>query len=130
MESAKAPQHEYGTNTPETNVSFQTLDEAVGNKNRPPRITCDKKYESSRDDPCIFAWFAGPAGTVFKPRELTTYLTPFITENQYWEASTDMSAGYSRKTGLVATSPGAAIEFEFPAIDKEVRYINLMILKS
>merc|ERR1712127_117957 len=54
----------------------------------------------------------------------------FITENQYWEASTDMSAGYSRKTGLVATSPGAAIEFEFPAIDKEVRYINLMILKS
>ena len=86
--------------------------------------------DPSSGDTCVFGWFAGPAGTVFKPTEINQYIQPYLLYKEHWEASTDMSAGYSRKTGLVATSPHAMITFEVPNISKEVQYINLMVLKS
>lgn len=90
--------------------------------------TC--KDASTGDDPCAFAWFSGPSGTVFKPYEITKYITPFIEQNSGWQAATDMSTGFSRKTGLVASSSDASITFELKNISKEVRFINLMVLKS
>lgn len=86
--------------------------------------------DPSSGDTCVFGWFAGPAGTVFKPTEINKYIEPYLLYKENWEASTDMSAGYSRKTGLVATAPNAIITFEVPNISKEVQYINLMVLKS
>ena len=88
------------------------------------------KDASTGHDPCVFAWFAGPAGTVFKSYEIKKYITPFIVENYNWETNTDMSTGFSRKTGLIATAPGASIIFEAKDITKEVQYINFMVLKS
>lgn len=87
---------------------------------------------STGEDPCTFAFFAGPAfdKTFFKPGKLSSYIKPYTVENNGWETNVDMSAGFSRKTGLVASFPHAHLIFEFSPLEKEVNFINLMILRS
>ena len=79
---------------------------------------------------CVFAFFAGPMGTVTRPNQIQQYVAPYVVENTGWQATTDMSTGFSRKSGLVAVEPEAKIVFQFKDIAKEIRYVNLMTLKS
>lgn len=79
---------------------------------------------------CVFAFFAGPMGTVTRPHQIQQYVAPYVVENTGWQATTDMSTGFSRKSGLVAVEPEAKIVFQFKDIAKEIRYVNLMTLKS
>ena len=82
------------------------------------------------EKPCTFSWFAGPMGTVTKPSQIQQYISPYIIENSGWQVSTDMSTGFSRKSGLVATETGAKVVFHLKDIAKDIRYINLITLKS
>uniref|UniRef100_A0A6U3RXV0 Uncharacterized protein n=1 Tax=Ditylum brightwellii TaxID=49249 RepID=A0A6U3RXV0_9STRA len=41
-----------------------------------------------------------------------------------------MTCGYNRKTGLVSTLVGARLSIEFKNIQKEIRYWNVLTLKS
>jgi len=85
---------------------------------------------SDASNRCAFAFFAGPMGTVSGPNQIHQYVAPYVVENTGWQATTDMSTGFSRKSGLVAMQPGAKIVFQFQDIANEIRYINLMTLKS
>ena len=87
----------------------------------------DSPDASSR---CTFAFFAGPMGTVTRPNQIQQYVAPYVVENTGWQATTDMSTGFSRKSGLVAMQPGAKLVFQFQDVAKEIRYINLMTLRS
>lgn len=80
--------------------------------------------------PCVFAWFAGPAGTVKKANEITAYMTPFITKNSGWGAASDMSTGWSRKAGWEASAADASMEIEIKSLSSEVRFINLAVLRT
>lgn len=93
-----------------------------------PPTECQDPSEGGQ--PCVFAWFAGPMGTVSRPSQIQQYLLPHVFQNTGWQPSTDMSTGFSRKSGLVAIEPGASITFRFPSIQREVRHLNLMTLKS
>jgi len=69
-------------------------------------------------------------GTVRKVPELQKYIQPFLIHNNGWKVISDMSTGWSRKTGLVAVEQKANILFRISDIQKEVRYFHLMTLKS
>jgi hypothetical protein len=88
------------------------------------------KDPSTGDSSCAFAFFASPQGTVTRVTEFQKYLKPYITSNNGWEVLSDMSTGWSRKTGLVAISAGAQMVLQVKNIPKEVRYFHLMTLKS
>eukprot|EP00586_Coscinodiscus_wailesii_P013399 CAMPEP_0172512810 /NCGR_PEP_ID=MMETSP1066-20121228/247329_1 /TAXON_ID=671091 /ORGANISM="Coscinodiscus wailesii, Strain CCMP2513" /LENGTH=564 /DNA_ID=CAMNT_0013292769 /DNA_START=6 /DNA_END=1700 /DNA_ORIENTATION=+ len=86
--------------------------------------------EGNDTDSCVFRFFAGPTGTVKKAHEITKYITPFIVENQGWNAATDMDAGWSRKAGLEANSMDAAISLQVESIQKEVTFVTIMVLRT
>lgn len=93
-----------------------------------PDPTC--KDPSTGEPSCPFAFFASPQGTVTRVLEFQKYLKPYTVGNSGWEILSDMSTGWSRKTGLVAISAGAKLVLQVKNVDKEVRYLHLMTLKS
>merc|ERR1712176_1733134 len=52
------------------------------------------------------------------------------TQNSGWRAVSDISTGFSRKTGLEATEEDASMILEFANITKEIEFIDLMTVKS
>ena len=80
--------------------------------------------------PCIFAIYSGAKGNVAKPSFLLQSLTPFMVENTGWSPTSDMTAGFSRKTGIVATSPGATMTMLFRNITRPVRRFDVLTLRS
>lgn len=106
-------------------------------KNNPtPAENLYKKQVENCQDPstlspsCPFSIFASPQGTVTRVTQFQKYLRPYMTTNVGWEVLSDMTTGWSRKTGLVAMQAGAKMELEVKNITKEVRYFHLMTLKS
>lgn len=95
--------------------------------NNPPENCQDP---STGDPSCPFSIFASPQGTVTRVTQFQKYLRPYLTTNIGWEVLSDMSTGWSRKTGLVAMQEGAQMVLEIKNITKEVRYFHLMTLKS
>jgi hypothetical protein len=96
-----------------------------------PRIIADNcKDPSTGHSSCPFAVFASPQGTVTRVTDFQRYLKPFIVSNNGWEVLSDMSTGWSRKTGLVAINARASMVLRVPSIGKEVRYLHVMTLKS
>mmetsp|Transcript_41120 Transcript_41120/g.57839 ORF Transcript_41120/g.57839 Transcript_41120/m.57839 type:complete len:411 (+) Transcript_41120:321-1553(+) len=93
-----------------------------------PKRNCQDP--STGDPSCAFAFFAGPQGTVKRVTEFQKYIQPFTQSNSGWRVLTDMSTGWSRKTGLVAVSPQASIIFSIKDIDRPVQFFHLMTLKS
>jgi hypothetical protein len=83
-----------------------------------------------QESPCIFAWLAGPTGTVRNADHINGYINPFVVENTGWNAITDMSTGWSRKAGLVAVKPHSRITLEYRDIPITTRMINVMSAKS
>jgi hypothetical protein len=98
----------------------------------PPKVDSSDMCQdpSTGHQTCPFAFFAGPMGTVRKVPEMQKYIEPFIAHNNGWKVLSDMSTGWSRKTGLVAIEPNAQILFRIPNIQREGRYLHLMTLKS
>ena len=93
-----------------------------------PDPTC--KDPSTGEPSCSFAVFASPQGTVTRVMEFQKYLKPYTVGSSGWEILSDMSTGWSRKTGLVAISAGAKMVLKVKNVEKEVRYLHLMTLKS
>ena len=81
---------------------------------------------------CAFAWFSGPMGSnTSRPSHLQSYLLPRVSYNTGWEVRSDMTAGYGRKTGLVAVGGvGSTVTFAFPNVRAEIRKLNVMTLRS
>ena len=79
---------------------------------------------------CPFGFFAGPQGTVTRVTEFQKYIQPFVVHNRGWEVLSDMSTGWSRKTGLVAVEPKAQIVLAVHQTTQEIRYLHLMTLRS
>jgi hypothetical protein len=96
----------------------------------PRRNATDCQDPSTGEASCPFAFFASPMGTVRKVPEVQRYIKPFVILNEGWQVLSDMSTGWSRKTGLVAVASDAKIFFKVSNITKEVRYFHLMSLKS
>ena len=117
-------------------LAFAALDAAIRhcdkalpqNEISVPISTCQDP--STGDSSCPFAVFASPQGTVTKVLEFQKYLKPFVVSNSGWEVISDMTTGWSRKTGLVAVGTGANIVLKVEKINKDVRYLHLMTLKS
>ena len=87
--------------------------------------------EAQKEVPCEFAFIAGPAGSVRNPRQLQNYLNHFLIERVGWDPVEDYAAGgYAKKLGFVATLPNATFTMRLLRVTKEVRVINLYILKS
>ena len=81
--------------------------------------------------PCLFAFIAGPAGTVRNSVQLRRYLKPYTVENDGWVPVVDLAAGgWSRKLGLVASKDKATLTLKLTNIEKEIRTVNLQTLKS
>jgi hypothetical protein len=80
--------------------------------------------------PCIFSILSGPKGNVARPSFLLQSITPFVVENTGWSPSSDMTAGFSRKTGIVATAPGATMTLLFRNITRPVRRFDVLTLRS
>ena len=93
-----------------------------------PDPTC--KDPSTGEPSCPFAFFASPQGTVTRVLDFQKYLKPYTVGNSGWEILSDMSTGWSRKTGLVAINAGAKMVLQVKNIEREVRYLHLMTLKS
>jgi hypothetical protein len=85
---------------------------------------------STGDSSCPFGFYASPQGTVTRVTQFQKYLRPYVTRNSGWEVLSEMSTGWSRKTGLVAIDSGAQLILQIKNIPKEVRYFHLMTLKS
>eukprot|EP00591_Stephanopyxis_turris_P004964 CAMPEP_0195512904 /NCGR_PEP_ID=MMETSP0794_2-20130614/4697_1 /TAXON_ID=515487 /ORGANISM="Stephanopyxis turris, Strain CCMP 815" /LENGTH=604 /DNA_ID=CAMNT_0040640789 /DNA_START=316 /DNA_END=2130 /DNA_ORIENTATION=+ len=86
---------------------------------------------SCQQSPCIAAWLSSPnAGKVKNPSDISDTLSPFIVENKGWNPQSDMMAGWSRKSGLVATDTGAKIVLEYANIPLTVQVFTIMTLKS
>lgn len=79
---------------------------------------------------CIFSILSGSKGNVAKPSLLLQSLTPFVVENTGWSPSSDMTAGFSRKTGIVATTQGATMTLLFRNITRPVRRFDVITLRS
>ncbi|KAL7479645.1 hypothetical protein ACHAW6_005373 [Cyclotella cf. meneghiniana] len=80
--------------------------------------------------PCIFSILSGPKGNVVRPSFLLQSIAPFVVENTGWSPSSDMTAGFSRKTGIVATGPGAAMTLLFQNITRPVHRFDVLTLRS
>jgi len=80
--------------------------------------------------PCSFAWVTGPEGATSSKRALQNFLQPYVTMNKDWEFEEDMTDGWSRKLGLVATKIGASIDFVMENIESEIKAITINSLKS
>jgi hypothetical protein len=80
--------------------------------------------------PCIFSILSGSKGNVAKPSHLLQSIAPFVVENTGWSPSSDMTAGFSRKTGIVASSPGATMTMLFRNITRPVRRLDVITLRS
>lgn len=85
---------------------------------------------STGEPSCPFAVFASPQGTVTKVMEFRKYLAKYTLSSTGWEVQSDMTTGWSRKTGLVAVGTGANMVLQVKNVSKEVRYLHLMTLKS
>ena len=94
-------------------------------------VPMDSCQDPSTGEPsCPFAVFASPQGTVTKVMDFRKYLAPFTLSSSGWEVLSEMTTGWSRKTGLVAVSAGANMVLQVKNVNKEVRYLHLMTLKS
>jgi hypothetical protein len=118
-------------------LAFGALEAALQHCEATPPVVVDAasildncKDPSTGDSSCAFAFFASPQGTVTRVTEFQKYLKPYTTSNNGWEVLSDMSTGWSRKTGLVAINAGAQMVLQVKNIQKEVRYFHLMTLKS
>ena len=98
------------------------------------QISLQNEYSFRCDNgiypPCIFSILSGSKGNVAKPSHLLQSLTPFMVENTGWSPSSDMTAGFSRKTGIVATTPGATMTMLFRNITRPVRRFDVITLRS
>jgi hypothetical protein len=92
-----------------------------------------------QESPCIFAWLAGPTGTVRNADHINGYINPFVVENTGWHAGTDMSTGWSRKAGLVVAvnnkqphshSSRITITLEYRDIPITTRMLHIMSARS
>lgn len=87
--------------------------------------------DAQKDAPCVFAFIAGPAGTVRNTRHMRNYINPFARERIGWQPVEDYGAGgFAKKLGFVATQPEATFTLQLEKVTKEVRVINLHSLKS
>ena len=82
------------------------------------------------DPPCIFSFLAGPKGTATRPSAIASNLMPYMVENSGWQAGSDMSAGFARKMGLVASGEGATLTLLFRNITRPVRRFDVITLRS
>jgi hypothetical protein len=80
--------------------------------------------------PCSMAWIAGPVGRTSNPSSLGRYIKPFLTTNDGWGIQNDMSTGWSRKLGLVATKLNAVAQFDFPSMRQTAKILTIQSLKS
>ncbi|KAL3805692.1 hypothetical protein HJC23_005936 [Cyclotella cryptica] len=91
-----------------------------------PSFQCDNGI----NPPCIFSILSGPKGNVARPSFLLQSITPFVVENTGWSPSSDMTAGFSRKTGIVANARGATMTLLFRNITRPVRRFDVLTLRS
>jgi lysophospholipase L1-like esterase len=84
----------------------------------------------STNPPCVMAFVAGPEGQTSTKALLARYLSPWFTSRNNWKFEADMSHGWSRKLGLVAVAPYAAMTFTFQNISKPVQVLTVHSLKS
>ena len=80
--------------------------------------------------PCIFSIYSGSKGNVARPSFLLQSIMPFIVENSGWIPSTDLTAGFSRKTGIVASISDATMTLLFRNITRPVRRFDVITLRS
>ena len=122
-------------------ISHSILSYCTSNTFDPTHTSSITKQASTTDEhmfqcdngiypPCIFAIYSGAKGNVAKPSFLLQSLTPFMVENTGWSPTSDMTAGFSRKTGIVATSPGATMTMLFRNITRPVRRFDVLTLRS
>jgi len=84
-----------------------------------------------KDLPCLFAFIAGPSGTVRNSRSLTDFMRSSTKQSSGWEAVEDYYAGgYARRLGWVATKLKASFSLQWRNIQREVRTLDLYTLKS
>jgi hypothetical protein len=89
-----------------------------------------RSASASPSPTCPFCFFASPFGTVRTTMELQHYIKGFVVHNEGWQVLADMSTGWSRKVGLVATHANANILFRVAQIDRPVRSLHIMTLRS
>ncbi len=82
------------------------------------------------DPPCTFSFLAGPKGTAPRPSAIASILMPYIVENTGWLPESDMTTGFSRKTGLVGKGVGSTMTLLFRGISRPIRRIDVITLRS
>jgi hypothetical protein len=82
------------------------------------------------DPPCLFSFLAGSKGTTARPSAIASTLIPFIVENTGWQPGSDMTAGFSRKTGLIGSGKGATMTLLFRNVTRPVRRFHVVSLRS
>jgi hypothetical protein len=80
--------------------------------------------------PCIFAFVTGQVGQTKNKGSLNAYLRPFLPKMQGWGTENDMSHGWSRKLGIVATKSNAVLEFQFHNISQQAKTFTIHSMKS
>ena len=89
-------------------------------------LACDNGI----DPPCTFSFLAGPKGTASRPSAIASILMPYIVENTGWLPESDMTTGFSRKTGLVGKGVGSTMTLLFRGISRPIRRVDVITLRS
>ena len=106
------------------------LDVSNNWKNR-QNIHAEKcKHNINRGNPCSFGWISGPSGRTNNKRSLSQFMSKYISKNNGWDYEEDMSHGWSRKLGLVALVPNAALVIDVMNTETDISKITIMSMKS
>lgn len=95
-------------------------------RNNTAFLACDNGI----DPPCTFSFLAGPKGTAPRPSAIASILMPYIVENTGWLPESDMTTGFSRKTGLVGKGVGSRMTLLFRGISRPIRRLDVITLRS
>ncbi|KAL7440149.1 hypothetical protein ACHAXH_007885 [Discostella pseudostelligera] len=95
-------------------------------RNNTAFLACDNGV----DPPCAFSFLAGPKGTAHRPSAIASILMPYIVENTGWLPESDMTTGFSRKTGLVGKGVGSTMTLLFRGISRPIRRLDVITLRS
>ncbi|KAL7515643.1 hypothetical protein ACHAXN_013298 [Cyclotella atomus] len=113
-------------------ASYDKKDSAnqVSISKQPSHEEYQYQCDNGMHPPCIFSIYSGSNGNVPRPSFLLQSLSPFVVENTGWSPSSDMTAGFSRKTGIVASTSGATMAMLFQNITRPVGRFDVITLRS
>jgi len=91
---------------------------------------CSSADGDIRGNPCVLAFTIGPA-SIANIRTFNNYMANFIRKNEGWKWETNMKFyGWTNKLGWVAEKVGAKAVIAFDSLERPVRVVTLMSMKS